>query len=89
MRIGEWMAEYEKQLFLAVKKHPDQYPWAFGSIQDNDDILRRAVENISNRMKEAFQRGSYNKDGYAIKWTCKAFGIKHTYTAINNFIAGK
>lgn len=83
MRIGEWMAEYEKQLLAVVLaeqiKPASARAYAFGP---------GLVPTVSDRMKVAFQAKTYNKDGLAIKRTCKAFGIPYTYTAINNFIAG-
>lgn len=39
------------------------------------------------RMEKAIVTGSFNKEGRAFKATCKQLGIKHTYAAINAFIA--
>lgn len=75
--IDQWMAVYETQLLKAVTEHPDEYPWPLTN-----------VPFVAKKMREAFERGSYNKDGRAIKATCKHFGIKHTYTAIEMFFKG-
>lgn len=47
------------------------------------------VPQIAARMVEAFRKGSYNKNGKAIEMTCKELGIKHTYKAINAYLADK
>jgi hypothetical protein len=81
IRIGEFMAEYEKQLTEVVKadklrpiEHQEyRFPVEF-------------VPVVVDRMKDAIQRGSYNKDGDGFKRTCKALGIKHTYMAINTWL---
>jgi hypothetical protein len=70
-----WMAEYSKQLEIAVKENPMEYTYT-----------QEQVPYVTARMLLAFKGGIYNKDGIAIKRTCKHFGIKHTYTAINHFI---
>ncbi len=46
------------------------------------------VPMICEKMRAAFHRGSYNKDGRAIRATCKHFNLKYTYTAINDFLKG-
>lgn len=66
--------EYVKQLEIAVKTHPEEY--------------RYSVENVpvvAAKMKEAFARRSFNKDGRAIKQTCEALNIPYTYKAIYHF----
>ena len=39
------------------------------------------------RMRDAIARGSMSKDSPAFKATCKELGIKHTYTAIREYLA--
>jgi hypothetical protein len=72
-----WMQEYEKQLRDCITRQEEGY--LFTSILQVPEILPL--------MKEAFEKGTFNKDSPAIKATCKAFKIKHTYKDIAHFIA--
>ncbi len=70
-----FMVEYEKNLKRAVEKYPQEYLWP--------------VENVpvvAGKMRNAIIAGTYNKDGYAFKWTCKALGIPYTYKGINEYV---
>ena len=71
-----FITEYTKQLTLAVTNHPTEY--AYGA---------EKVPEVVAKMRDAIQNKNYNKDSRAFKETCKALKIKHTYTAINHFIA--
>jgi len=72
-----WMREYEKQLRAAIVAYPDLYR-----------ITLETLPEFLPRLRESFLPGnSFNKDSIAVKWTCKALGIKHTYKAIAHFIA--
>ena len=73
--MDRWMAVYQDKLTEAVVTSPAEYVYPVTE-----------VPRIAAKMRVAFERGSYNKDGQAIKATCKHFGIKHTYTAINQFL---
>lgn len=66
---------YRTELEKAVKSNPEQYAW---NIQE--------LEVVFKRMSAAIEHGSFNKDSEAIKRTCKALNIKHTYRAIDEFI---
>lgn len=70
-----WMAEYTKQLILAVETHPEEYGY------DTENI-----PTVLNNMRGAFKSGNYIKESRAIKATCKALKIKHTYKDIQRFI---
>lgn len=70
-----WMAEYQKQLLLALEEHPEEYAYD----QSN-------IPTVLIKMRNAFKNGSYNKDSRAIRATCKVFKIKHTYKDIERFI---
>lgn len=72
-----WMAVYEASLRDIRDAHPDEYPWP-----------KTELPAIVLRMRAAFGRGSYNKDGRAIKLTCKTLDIPYTYQAINAFLKG-
>lgn len=43
---------------------------------------------VLGRMRQAIERGSFNKDSLAFKATCKELKIKHTYQAIRAFLSG-
>ena len=77
-RIETFMRIYREQLTKAVAEHPTEY--AFDSSQ---------VPTVCARMRSAFENGSFNVSGYAIKATCKIFGIKQTHKAINAYLAEK
>lgn len=73
--FNTFMAAYEKNLSLAIINYPSDYVYPITQ-----------VPVVVQRMREAFQKGTYNKDGRAIKQTCKDLNIKYTYTAINEYI---
>ncbi len=76
----KFFSEYEVQLAKAVEKYPEEYAWGY--------LKPKQVHEVAELMKAAFIRQSYNKDGRAVKAVCKALGIKHTYTAIDEFLRG-
>jgi hypothetical protein len=67
---------YRENLARAVTERPDDYSYIAGK-----------VDVVADKMLAAIERGSANKDGYAFKQTCKQLGIKHTYKAINEYLA--
>ena len=66
---------YARNLRRAVEKYPLEYTW---------DI--KHLPAVVNRMDVAIALGTFNKDGYAMKWTCKELGIPHTYKAISAYL---
>lgn len=68
-------SRYLTELQHAIENYPQEYTYP-------------ATEsfNVAERMMKAIYRGSFNKDSRAIKATCKALGLKHTYQAINEFL---
>lgn len=70
-----WMTEYSKQLTRLITEDPQAYCWPASELP-----------SVLAKMRVAFHNRNYDKDGGAVKATCKALGIKHTYTAINHFI---
>lgn len=74
---AQFFRVYEEELNKAVRQYPDDYAFPPSKVPE-----------VVERMKAAFLRQSYNKDGQAIKATCKQLGIKYTYKAINEFIQG-
>jgi hypothetical protein len=79
MRIANNRAAFEgrylTELQNAITNFPDEYHFP----------IEQSFE-IAERMMAAIYRKSANKDGRAIKATCKALGIKYTYAAINEFL---
>ena len=69
--IETFMEAYIPALADAVVKFPHEYGFPVSE-----------VETVAAKMRAAFERGSFNHDGRAIKAACKAVGIKHTRTAI-------
>ena len=69
---------YRDNLINARMNYPNMYIWP-----ENE------FENVFKRMLGALSRGSFNKDSIALKNTCKQLNIKHTYTAIAEFIKGE
>lgn len=71
-----FMQIYTEQLEKAVRNYPTEYTWPVEN-----------VPTVAAKMRVAFMNRTYNKDGRAIKATCKVLGIKYTYTAINEYLA--
>ena len=88
---------YREELQRAITEHPEEYPWAAPGVNNNAIVGNTgitawpsaSVAQVADRMIAAITAKSYNKDGRAMKATCKRLGIKHTYTAINAFIAAE
>lgn len=72
-----FMHAYMEHLEKAVVSYPREYAYSIAE-----------APKVAERMRGAFEKGSYNKDSRAIKATCKQFAIKHTYQAINEFLNG-
>ena len=73
--FDRFLTEYTKQLTSIVKNYPEKYAYPLTE-----------VPNVISKMKVAFIRKSYNKDGAAIKATCKALKIGCTYRDIDTFL---
>jgi hypothetical protein len=69
-----FVSAYKIMLEDELKKNSQAYAYGI-------DQLDLVVERMTN----AFKKGSFNKDGNAIKRTCKHLGIAHTYKAMNAF----
>lgn len=67
--------EYENQLKIMVVSHPEDYGYPVTE-----------VPMVVGKMKLAFIRKSYNKDGRAIKATCRALKIGYTYRDIDTYL---
>lgn len=74
-QIDRFMTVYQPELRNAVLSYPNEYGFSV-------DL----VPTVCERMRAAIIRGSFNKDGRAMKATFKALGIKYTYTAISAWL---
>jgi len=74
--LEKFMAEYARQLESAVTNHPEEYCYPTSEIP-----------GVIKKMRTAFIEQSYNKDGRAIRSTCKALSIPYTYVAINKYLS--
>lgn len=70
-----FMTVYGEELEKAVAKYPDEYRYPVSE-----------CPTVAKKMRAGFEQGSYNKDGRAIKATCKRLGIAFTYTGINTYL---
>lgn len=70
-----FMKAYCQNLYDAVRDHREEYCFGLDKVPD-----------VVAKMKIAFGQRSYNKDSRAVKATCKQLGIKHTYSAINDYL---
>lgn len=75
MSLDTFFKAYRAHLERVVAEYPTEYVFP-----------PEQVPMVAERMRRAFFMGSYNKDGRAIKATCRELGIKHTYKAIDAFI---
>lgn len=66
---------YKEELKNATINYPQEYTYGVDRVAE-----------VHNRMMIAIANKSFNKDSKAVKATCKKLGIKHTYTAIYEFL---
>lgn len=78
-RLDSFVAVYAPTLARVARENPAEYPW----------VADTPTEIVVERMRDAFLRGSYNHTGAAIRATCRALGLKHTRTAIEEFLTGE
>ena len=77
-KLEQFSKIYADALMECVASHPSEYAYSMAD-----------VPRVAYKMTAAFASGNYNKDGRAVKLTCKKLGIAHTYTAINAFLQDK
>lgn len=68
---------YKRHLAAVRAEFPDVYLWPASD-----------TDMVAQRMFAAMDRGSFSKEGYAFKRTCKELKIKPTYQEINAFYRG-
>jgi hypothetical protein len=66
----------------------EQYRALFNTPEYATAAARMTPEALATRMTDGLISGTANKDGEGIKRTCKALGIKYTYSAINSYLKG-
>lgn len=66
---------YLEKLQECVNKYPEHYSYD-----------EKQVKFVADKMYSAFIKRSANKDGPAIKMTCKELGIGYTYKAIEEYL---
>ena len=64
----------------------DQYAQLFALPDYAMAAARYTPAQLADKMTEGLLTGTANKDGEGIKRTCKALGIKYTYSAIKTFL---
>lgn len=64
----------------------DQYAQLFSLPEYAMAAARYTPAQLAEKMTNGLLTGTANKDGDGIKRTCKALGIKHTYSAIKLFL---
>lgn len=63
-----------------------QYTRLFATPEYAMAAARYTPESLAKEMTSGLIKGKANKEGKGIENTCKALGIKHTYTAITAFL---
>jgi hypothetical protein len=74
MSLQKFQETYAKNLKKVRLDKDSYYQWPLSEL-----------EVVTARMLEAIEKGNFNKDSLAFKWTCKELGIKHTYKAIREY----
>lgn len=77
-RLRQFRDTYSKCLTEAVEKYPDEYVWR----------QSLTIEKVVDSMVMAVERGSYNKEGRAMKTTFKLLGLAYTYRALDSWLRG-
>ena len=67
---------FTQKLLRFLETHPQDYAYS-----------KEQLPILMPRFRESIKTGNFNKDGHAIKATCKELKIKHTYKAIKEFIS--
>ena len=77
---GAFIAQYVKELHA---EYDSNAAW-LAMLANNP--RNPTIEALAERMTDGLPAGRSNKDSPAIKRTCKALGIKHTYKDIARFL---
>lgn len=74
-----FVTEYRKQFTQNVLDNPSIYGW----------YPSTPIDVVADRMITSLKTNACSKDGLAFKGTCKALGIKCTWSAIDEFLGPK
>jgi hypothetical protein len=77
-----FIAHYERELHA---EYDNDAPW-LARLAANPPDRPRSIPELALRITNGLVTGGANKDSAPIKRTCKALGIKHTYTAIREYV---
>jgi len=85
--LERWLAVYTESL---VATYANDAQW-LATLRNNPRFSAaqsdgEAIAMLAARMTEGLPDGRSNKDTDAIRRTCKALGIKHTYKAIKEYL---
>ena len=77
-KLDEFVGVYHAELTKAVAEHPEDYGYS--------------VENVPGvvvKMRRAFEDGTYNCGGRAIRAACRTLGIKHTRASMELYFSAE
>lgn len=74
-----------KERFIEVYTEKLRYEFTYNQ-EYFYSAARTTPKDLALKMTEGLIAGTANKDGDAIKKTCKQLGIKHTYKAIKEYL---
>lgn len=77
-RLDTFCAAYLPNLERAVRERPGEYCYPV-----------EHCPTVAAKMRKAFEDGSYNHDGLALRWTRKALGLKDTRSAMEAYFRGE
>lgn len=72
---------FRENLRKVVTLYPQEYAWP---VDKSDEVANKMLGSIAQSI--ATRRNLFNKDSRAFEMTCKALGIKHTYSAIYEYL---
>lgn len=70
-------AVYTRKLTEAMEAHPTEYRFP-----------KDQIPKVVDKMVTGLAKGEANKEGFAIRNTCRELGIAYTYTAISAYLTG-
>jgi hypothetical protein len=66
---------YLESLMECIQQYPNKYCYG-----------EQEAMSVCDKMFDAFMRHTANKDGMAVKKTCKKLGISYTYKGISEYL---
>jgi hypothetical protein len=77
-----FLAQYGREL---QAEYANNEPW-MARLASNPPEMPHTLPELAERITSGLVTGRANKDSPPIKRTCKALGIKHTYTALREYL---